>query len=140
HRNRVFHYRFDRVQAHALVANGTSFGNDLFRQRSAQPLAPKLRAQVKALHLTNLRLQAMQGYASGKSAVVLCEQQTAIGRGVVSRKADEFLIETLEAQAEAKRLCVFEKELACLSDVVCRFYLHQGKTSNHRVRGGRRGN
>ena len=45
------------------------------------------------------------------------EQQSPVGRSVVSGKAREFLIETLEAETEAERLGVFDQEFADLGDM-----------------------
>jgi hypothetical protein len=65
----------------------------------------------------------VQRDASGELAIIGRQQQAPCGRRVISGESGEFLIEALEAQAEAKRLGVFEKEFAHLRDVGGRFRL-----------------
>ncbi len=69
----------------------------------------------------------MQGDATGQLAPVLRYKKPPVGRGIVTRKACQFLIEALKAQTEAERLCIFEKKFAGLFDLYRRFRLRHGE-------------
>src|SRR5271167_2290865 len=117
HRHRIFHYRFDGVEAHALVAHLAGFRNDAVRERTAQALATKRGTQVEALHFTDSGFEFMESNASGQLGFILCQQKAAVGRGVVAGEAIEFLVEVLKAEAEAEGLRVFEEEFAGFGDL-----------------------
>lgn len=51
-----------------------------------------------------------------------------MGRCIVARKPGEFLIEVLEAKAEAERFCVLEEKVASLRDLSIRFRLRNPET------------
>src|SRR5579864_5899211 len=72
----------------------------------------------------------MKRDASSNLAFVLRNQQTSVGRRIVSRQSRQLLIEALEAQAEAQRLCVFQKKLAHLCNLRWRGSLRHAKSSN----------
>ena len=76
----------------------------------------------------------MESDASGGSLLAQRQQQPAFRRGVVAGKSREFLIETLEAEAEAERGSVFEEEFADRGDLSWRFSLSQVKILNRRGR------
>jgi hypothetical protein len=66
--------------------------------------------------------------ASRQLAFIFCQQQAAMGRCIVARKPGEFLIEVLEAKAEAERFCVLEEKVASLRDLSIRFRLRNPET------------
>ncbi|PYV47669.1 MAG: hypothetical protein DMG92_15800, partial [Acidobacteria bacterium] len=69
-------------------------------------------------HFADLGAKFVQGNTACGVALMRGEQQTAVGRGIVSGERCEFLVETLKAEAEAERLSVFEKELAGLGNLL----------------------
>ena len=73
-------------------------------------------------------------------AFICRKQQAACWRGVVAGQAGEFLIEVLEAEAEAEGLRVFQKQLAGLGDLRGRLCMSDLKTFHHRGHRGHRGN
>ena len=81
----------------------------------------------------------VQGDAAGQFAFEFRQQKTAVGRGVVAGQSREFLIEVLEAEAEAERLRVFEEKFTSLCDLVRGCRLRNCKTFNHRGHRGHRG-
>jgi len=64
-----------------------------------------------------MRLKIMQGDTSSQSAVILCQQQPSLWRGVVAWQSREFLIEALEAEVETERVPIFQEKFASLGDV-----------------------
>ena len=132
HRDRIFHDGFDGVEAHALVADLAGFGDDAVGQESAQSLAAELRAQIEALHLADLRFELVQSDAARELAFVFGEQQAAFGWSIVAGEFGEFLVEVLEAEAEAEGLRVFEEEFAGLGDLGRGFRLRERQTFHHR--------
>jgi hypothetical protein len=76
---------------------------------------------------------------SPRVAFVFGQQQATGGRSVVAGQIGEFLIEVLEAQAEAEGLGVFEEEFAGLGDLLRRFGLSKRKTFHHRGHRGTQG-
>jgi hypothetical protein len=128
HRYRIFHDGFDGIQTHAPVADVASLGDDRFRQSMAQALTAKLRAKIKALHFAGIRFQLVQRHASRQLAFIFCHQQAAIRRGIATGKSGEFLVEVLEAKAEAERFSVLEEKLSRLRDLSMRFRLHNRET------------
>src|SRR5207253_4164115 len=98
------------------------FADDIFCQHAPQAFAPEFGPKIQALHLADFGLQLVQSHASCQLAFIQSEPQAAIGWLVVARKPGQFLVEILEAQAEAKRAGVFEKKLADLRDLCGRFW------------------
>jgi hypothetical protein len=75
----------------------------------------------------------VQSHASSQFAFIQSEQQAAIGWRIVTWKSGQFLIEILEAQAEAERLRIFEEKFAGLRDLCGRFCWRY-RQSRNRVR------
>ena len=69
--------------------------------------------------------QFVQRHASGELVLVFGQQQSAVRRDVVARKIRQFLIEVLEAEAEAERSRVFEEKFAGLRDLRGRLGLQE---------------
>ena len=101
HGDGIFHHGFDCIKAHAVVADLAGFGADAVSEDAAQPFAAELWTKIKALHLADVGFEFVQGDAGGELPVVLSEQEAAFRRGVVSWKTFKFLVEILEAEAEA---------------------------------------
>src|ERR1700686_4624846 len=139
HRDRVFHPRFDGVEADVLIADLAGLSDDLVCESAAQSFATKLRTQIEALHLANLRFERVQGDAACELVFVGGEQKPTFGRSVVSGETGQFFVEVLKAKAEAEGLRVLEEEFAGLDDLCCGLDLLNGKTFNHRGHGGHRG-
>src|ERR1700741_4975423 len=74
HRNRVFHPRFDGVEADALIADLAGLSDDLVREGAAQSFASKLRPEGEPLNLADLRLERVRGDAARELAFVVCQQ------------------------------------------------------------------
>ena len=116
-RDRILHCRLNRIQTHALIADGARLRDYAVYKQPAQTSPPIDGPHVKALHLTGSGFKFAQSDASRNVVSVSGKQQTPGRRGVGARKAFQLLIETLEAQAEAERTAVFEEEVASLFDM-----------------------
>src|ERR1700686_1782681 len=132
HRDRIFHPRFDGVEADALIADLASLGDDLVCESAAQSFAAKLRTQVEALHLADLRFERVQGDAARELVFVGGEQKPAFGRSVGPGETGQFFVEVLKAEAEAEGLRVLEEQFPGLRDLNGGFGLSKVKTFNHR--------
>src|ERR1700687_2581288 len=132
HRDRIFHPRFDGVEADALIADPAGLCDDLVCESAAQSFAAKLRTQVEALHLADLRFERVQSDASGELVFAGCEQKPALGRSVVTGETGQFFVEVLKAKAEAEGLRVLQEEFPGLRDLDGGFGLSKIKTLNHR--------
>ncbi len=54
--NRILHFRFNRIQTHALIADRARLGNHKLHQHPAQARAAIVRPHVKPLHFDSLPL------------------------------------------------------------------------------------
>lgn len=133
HGDRVFHHRFDCIEAHTFVADRAGFGDQAVGHGAAEPLAAKLRTDVEPLHLADFGMQFMQSAAAGELDFIFHQQQTASGRRIVSGEGGEFGVEILKAEAEAQRFCVFEEEHAGLRDLGRRGGLEDGYGRHLRI-------
>ena len=112
-------FRYPIVRASAITASASA---------RPDPPATKLRAKIEALHLADSGFEFVQRDATRQFASVFSQQQAAVRRGVISRKARKFLVETLKAQAEAERFSILEKKLTSLSHLGRRLRLLQSKS------------
>ena len=115
--DRILHCRCNRIQTHALIAYDARLRDYAFYKHPAQASAAIGRPHVQPLHFADTGFQSAQCNASGGVACVPGKQQSPARRDVGAGKAFQLLIETLEAQAEAERTAIFEKEAASLFDV-----------------------
>src|SRR5438132_12148545 len=111
-RDGVVHFAHEGIEAHPPVADGPRLGNDGLRQSPAQTGCPERRAHVQPLHLTHVALQSMQPGATSVCLIPSRKQQSSFRWRIHSRQLRQFLVEVLEAKAEAERLGVFQEQVA----------------------------
>lgn len=80
----IAHHRLNRVKAQSFVAYFAGVCNYAFRKNSAQALAAELRTNIEPLHLADLILEFVEGYAAGELRAMSGEQQTSARRSVVA--------------------------------------------------------
>ena len=108
--NRGLHFRLNRVEPQLLVSHAARLGDDPLRQLPAEAAAAKLRSNVKAFHLRYPGRKLVQRHAACGLGQEKGDHESAIRGAVVAGKISELAIEILEAQAEAERPRVFEKQ------------------------------
>src|SRR5581483_9109830 len=94
-----------------LIADQLGFVQDGFRQPSPQPEPTKFGPNIQSLHFADTRFEWTQRHASGGFVIDFGQQQASARRSVLPRQTRVFLVEALEAQAEAERLSVFDEQL-----------------------------
>lgn len=100
------HHWLDGIKTHPLVSGKGSFGDDRFRESAAEPFASKFWTEVKALHFADILVEPVQRDATCEPAIILRQQQAAVGWRVVAGQRRQFLVKTLEAQVEVEGLRV----------------------------------
>jgi len=107
------HFVCYRVETHELVADEAGLGDDGFGEAAAEFQPAKFGTNVEALHFADAGLKRTKGHASGGLAIDFGEQQASARGRVLAGKRGVFLVEALEAEAEAERLSVLDEKLAC---------------------------
>ena len=70
----------------------------------------------------------MQRDATRALISILCQQQPALRRGIISRKPSELFVEALKAETKAERLSILEEELTCLGNLGRRISLQDERS------------
>ena len=116
------------VEPHDAIVELTSEVDHVNRQLSSDAMPAERRADVEALHLTDVAFEFAKGNATGEFDSVLCQKQRALWRRVLAGKGSEFLREILETEIDADVRGVLleepagfvnERRGACVEDRHC---------------------
>ena len=102
----------NRIEADARVARRARFRADPFREAPPQPLTPRLRPHVQALHFAGKTLQGAQGYAAKRFLAAPGQQEPPLGRCIFARQTGKFGFESLEAEVNVQTPGIFAEQAA----------------------------
>jgi hypothetical protein len=128
HRHGRLHDQRNCVQAHTRIAYLARLCDHRSDQSPAHGFSAKLWPHIQPLHFADSQairsmILPMQRHTPCKLGFVIRQQQSALGRRVISRKFRQLLIEVLEAKTEAERSGVLEEKLTRLRNLAGRLSL-----------------